>query len=139
MSISLNDLANRLKNVESIKSSWTSGTGTDCKWWKEMSTGLIIQIGCYDHKEENDTAGSWTNWSRLIFPVAFTSKGSYGISLQSSTENCTVMRNVTNISVDIDTIGKTNSHVYWIAIGYLVSNRVKCLFKEVISYANILK
>lgn len=118
MSISLNDLANRLKNVESIKSSWTSGTGTDCKWWKEMSTGLIIQSGCYDHKEENNTTGVWTNWSRLMFPIAFTSASSYGISLKSNTENETIMKNVTNKSVDLDTLGKVNSKVLWIAIGY---------------------
>lgn len=45
MSISLNDLANRLKNVENIKSSWTKGNTSNGDWCKESSTGLLIQWG----------------------------------------------------------------------------------------------
>ena len=123
MSISLNDLNNRLKNIESIKSSWSNGSNSYGYWCKENSTGLIIQWG--KHLQNN-------NYMKTMLPTSFSNADSYNVIgcgfVNGEIGTCTYSYSTNYFH--IRTGGGYPSA--WIAIGYLVSNRVKSLLREVI-------
>lgn len=122
MAYSLKNIGDRVAALEAKKySTWTKGSNTNGYWVKESTTGLIIQWG----KTGSITAHNGT----ITFPIAYTSvpvvyslglgdrtagtdDGSPAIRAISTT-NCRTTTGTTSITVRV-----------WIAIGYLISDRI---------------
>ena len=124
MAISLNNHESRIKALESGGSStWTKGTGTNCFWTQEKTTGLIIQFGWTG----NDRGDSWktitlpkayknTNYTALY---SLASGGSGG---QEYNSFGATGKTTTGFKFKIQAV-ETASFT-WLAIGYLISNRI---------------
>lgn len=138
MSISLNDLANRLENVEHYKG--FEKHVVDNGWWfSDATSGLVVQFGVFNKTSANVTINLYKNFSNTKYYAIGT------LNSTSSTNNSSFVGSIKKTTSSFivrgvyESNGSCNGEFAWLAIGYLVSNRVNCLFKEVISYVNLLK
>ena len=125
MGISLNNHESRIKALETGGSSaWTKGSNSNGNWVKENTTGLIIQFG-------------WSNTPRgdnisVKFPIAF--KTSTPVALFTTIGRSTngngwfALQQISSRTSTDFKIAHANNDYYstvsWIAIGYLISDRI---------------
>lgn len=124
MSISLKALYDKVNSFEASKSTWTKGSNTNGSWFKESSTGLLIQLG----KMNIPTDDTKT----ITLPTSFASTA-YSVSVNSEQSiHYTEWTNghaIYDLKTDSFVIsGRTEScNRVWIAIGYLITNSIRSL------------
>lgn len=128
MSISLNNHESRIKKLESGgMGSWEKGSNSNGSWAKEKSTGLLIQWGSSGGNAYNHT---------VYFPLSFNTSPAvvcigYGDRNPTGDDGTPCVRYVANnhFRSTTGTLGLTWRH--WIAIGYLITNRLFDIAKYV--------
>ena len=124
MSISLKALYDKVNSFETSKSTWTKGSNSNGSWFKESSTGLLIQLG--------KTSMSTDDTKTITLPTSFAST-TYSVSVNSEQSgNYTEWTNghaIYNLNKSSFVIsGRTEGcNRVWIAIGYLITNSVRSL------------
>ena len=140
MSISLNNIESRVTALEKAGSVIVAQHRNGNNWYVKYNNGLILQAGFISF------AGQTNTTKTVPLNLKFTTSGYVAIS-QSDFVNetksaswgiCNVISRTTSDFTIKKAFNETTT-VHWIAIGYLVPNRIKCLFKGVISYVNLLK
>lgn len=121
MGISLNNHESRIKALENKGSgSWSKGTNSTGGYGKEGSTGLLIQWGYVNHPNNDGSVGVTlpTSFTTTIYTVQVTGNKNDGEWSQGFY--------VTSKATDRFVIGKRGSSqtAYWLAIGYLISDRI---------------
>lgn len=115
MSISLKALYDKVNSFETSKSTWTKGSNSNGSWFKESSTGLLIQLG--------KTSMSTDDTKTITLPTSFAST-TYSVSVNSEQSgNYTEWTNghaIYNLNKSSFVIsGRTEGcNRVWIAIGY---------------------
>lgn len=125
MAISLNNHETRIKTLESNSStsSWAKGVSGTLHWTKESSTGLTIQWGMAN------TASGWTTRT-VTFPKAFANTNYFftpavvsGGSGSGQYNSFRVWnRSTTGCAFNVGCDEQIS--VMWLAIGYLISDRI---------------
>lgn len=127
MSISMKNLSDRITALENKINSgalggWEKGGNSNGYWIKEKSTGVIIQWGGV-----NSSISEITQFS---FPIPFTNDQSYSITGvingQSWSPNSYkfYVYKVDKANFKMEHGGIGSKSVMWIAIGYLISDRI---------------
>ena len=115
MGISLNNHELRIKALENKGSgNWRSGETSTGIWWKEESSGLIIQ----------HSKGNMTNWGTINLPLAYSTANSYSIvgtfgnwnSRWEPTDSTTVVSAVSKSQILV--WSRERLHMNWLTIGY---------------------
>lgn len=122
MSISLNNHENRIKALENGGAgSWSKGSNANGNWVKESKTGLLIQFGA------TNTGSTLT----VKLPVVFTDTSYKVIATRNNTngnESAVVIYGSTVSQFNMTFIypqgSRTSSSANWLAIGYLISDRI---------------
>ena len=125
MAISLNNHESRIAALETGGSStWVKGSNSNGNWVKEKTTGLIIQFG-WSNTPSGDNIS-------VKFPIAFTT--STPVALFTTIGRCTdingwfALQQISSRTSTDFKISHVNSMYYsavsWIAIGYLISDRI---------------
>ena len=123
MAYSLKNIGDRVAALEKAgSSSWSKGSNTNGYWVKESKTGLIIQWG------RNGNMNQWEAGGTRNFPIPFTNVNSISMAaVQWSTTN----GQTGSWSERIRALSATSfywwancSPMHWIAIGYLITNRL---------------
>ena len=129
----MNNHEARIKALENKGSgSWTKGTGNSGYWAKESSTGLIIQwrlangIGW----DSSTTVTLPTSFSNTNYAVVCTTDGAWETTAWAN--GLQVKRNSAS-AFDVHGSGDQRSFS-WIAIGYLITNRLLTYMREAMSY-----
>lgn len=141
MSISLNNHETRIAALEAKGSgSWTIGSGNN-HWARESSTGLLIQW----------SKGYTTTWGTVTMTKSYSSTTSFTVQATQGTTHENWNPTSSDSTMFIKSANSFNlwsgerNRNYWIAIGYLISdrilnyiytrvNRFLPLFKVVMSY-----
>ena len=127
MAISLNNHETRIKALEDKLSSggaYTTGTGTNGRWFK-FADGLIIQCG---------KSGSGTKTFPIPFPTVCSGFVTAGTNPTSSYNTTSFNFN----DMSFGTSAKPGS-VPWLAIGYLITYRVKnWLFNKILTVKGLI-
>lgn len=121
MSISLKALYDKVNSFEASKSTWTKGSNSNGNWFKESSTGLIIQLGKINVPTDNTkTVTLSTSFTNTAYSVSVNSEQSENFTEWT---NGSVIYSLKTNSFVIS--GRTeSSNRVWIAIGYLITNRL---------------
>ena len=124
MSISLKALYDKVNSFEASKSTWTKGSNTNGSWFKESSTGLLIQLGKINIPTDNTrTVTLPTSFASTAYSVSVNSEQS---SNYTEWTNGHVIYNLNKSSFVIS--GRTEGcNRVWIAIGYLITNSIRSL------------
>ena len=136
MSISMNNHETRIKALENKGSgSWTKGTKNSGYWAKESSTGLIIQwrlangIGW----DASTTVTLPRSFSDTNYAVVCTTDGAWETTAWAN--GLQVKRNSAS---EFGVHGSGDQRSFsWIAIGYLITNRLLNYIREVILWASL--
>lgn len=122
MAISLKNIEDRVKALEKRGvSGWQKGSANGGYYTKETTTGLIIQWG---------KAGSsaWNVGVTVKFPVAFTNLTSISVATVMNSfgdgDSGSWSDRIRNLSTTQFYTWANTGPIYWIAIGYLITDRL---------------
>ena len=102
MSISLNDLANRLNKLEASTTMWTNGSNGNGSWVRETGSGLTIQWG--------------SSTGNITFPIAFKTT-SYGAVLSIvGGSNASIYASIHSLGGSFSTTGMNIGNTAWVGV-----------------------